>query len=150
MRIEEILDQFSRQTGLALTLDASRSCRLVFDGRVSVDIEAPEGQPDTVFLHSAVGVLPVSGREAIYEQLLSGNLFGRDTGAAMLAVDRDLGEVVLLRRLETRHLEYADFTEALEDFIARVGAWTEKLKSGSYDGAGRPHEAFADHSMMRV
>ncbi|MBB3949282.1 hypothetical protein GGQ76_000550 [Aureimonas jatrophae] len=131
-------------------MDETRSCRLVFDGRVSVDIGAPAAQTGTVFLHSAVGVLPASGREAIYEQLLSSNLFGRDTGAAVLAVDRDLGEVVLLRRLDERHLGYAEFTDALEDFIARVGAWTEKLKSGASAGGGRSQEAFADHSMMRV
>ena len=129
MTIEDALNQLGRQIGLELRLDAAGACRLVFDGRTTVDIEAPAGREGTVFLHSAVGLLPPSGaREAVYEDLLSSNLFGRDTGRAVLAIDGDLGEIVLFRQLDLAGTGYAAFADAIEDFVARTRAWTGRLQ----------------------
>lgn len=129
MDIEDALNQLGRQIGIALRLDAARACRLVFDGRTALDIEAPADRPGTVFLHSAVGVLPPAGRrEAVYETLLAGNLFGRDTGRAALAIDRDLGEILLVRQLDMAETSHAAFADAVEDHVARAKAWTERLR----------------------
>ncbi len=129
MDIEDALDQLGRQIGITLRLDAARACRLVFDGRTALDIEAPADRPGTVFLHSAVGVLPPAGRrEAVYETLLAGNLFGRDTGRATLGLDRDLGEILLVRQLDMAETTYAAFVDAVEEHVARTKAWTERLR----------------------
>ena len=128
MRIEDALEQLGRQIGLALKLDDQRSCRLVFDGSTAIDIEAPEDD-GTVFLHAAVGIVPATGREAVYALLLEGNLFGRGTGRAVLGVDTDLNEIILHRALDMGTTEYAAFTAALEDFLGRVKGWTERLEA---------------------
>lgn len=128
LNLENLVRLLGLQIGLDLQLDADRSCRLVFDGQVMVDIE---GVDDGVaLLHSVVGLLPPAGRrKAIYEALLAGNLFGRDTGAAVLAVDADLGEILLFRRLDLDATDERSFGDALQDLVARATAWTGRLET---------------------
>lgn len=127
MRIEDALDQLGRQIGLALKLDSQRCCRLVFDRRTPIDIELVED--GTVFLHTAIGRLPPNGDAALLTELLEANLFGRGTGRAVLGVDGNLREIVLHRALDMNRIEYADFTAALEDFLTRARAWSDRLSS---------------------
>lgn len=127
MRIEDALEQLGRQIGLPLKLDSQRCCRLVFDKRTPIDIELVDD--GLVFLHTAVGRLPAPADPALLTELLEANLFGRGTGRAVIGVDAGLREIVLHRALDMGRTEYADFTAALEDFLTRARAWSDRLSS---------------------
>lgn len=127
MRIEDALDRLGRQIGLAVKLDSQRCCRLVFDKRTPIDIEQVDD--GTVFFHTAIGRLPPNAGPALLTELLEANLFGRGTGRTVIGVDAGLREIVLHRALDMDRIEYADFTAALEDFLTRARAWSERLSS---------------------
>lgn len=135
--------------GLTLRLDADGACRLIFDDRFVIDIEAIDRASGETLVHAQVGILPPAGsREATDELLLAGNLFGRGTGACTLGVDPDMREAILHRRLELARMEYHDFVAAIEDFLARVKAWTERLAKTA--GSGETPSAGVDHPMLRI
>lgn len=131
MTIAEMLAQLGSQIGLALKLDHQGTCRLIFDGEISVDIEAVAGVADQAYLHTMVGVVPAGVGEEFYELLLSANLFGRGTGGAILSVDPQRREVILHRTLQLGSMSYPDVTAAMEAFITQTRAWTHQLRSGS-------------------
>src|SRR5262245_42396363 len=112
MNIADTLKQLGQDMGITLALDENRACRLVFDNRIEVDIEAPENAPDTVYFSGAVGIIPASDREAAYRSLLEANLYGRGTGGAVLALDSDYNEIMLQRTLAIGGMHYRDFVKA--------------------------------------
>ncbi|MBT9291429.1 type III secretion system chaperone [Prosthecodimorpha staleyi] len=136
MQLADAVQQLGRQIGLTLKLDSAGGCRLVFDGTLPVDIEAVEGS--VAYLHTAIGILPTSGAEALMRSLLEGNLFGRGTGASVIGIDSHLGEILLTRRLDMNKTDYAEFAAAIEDFVTHAKAWIDRLSrktSGSAEAA---------------
>ena len=131
MTLSEMLAQLGSQIGLSLKLDQSGTCRLIFDGETSIDIEVVSGAADQAYLHTMVGVVPAGVGEDFYELLLSANLFGRGTGGAILSVDPQRREVILHRTLQLGSMSYPEVTAALEAFITQTRAWTHQLRSGS-------------------
>lgn len=151
MNIADALKQLGQDMGLPLKLDANRACRLVFDGRIEVDIEAPEGQGDTVHLSCAVGNIPAGSREALYEALLEANLFGRGTGSAVLGIDKAFNEIVLTRTLPMDGTRYQDFVKAIEQLVLHANTWTERIANFGHEtsppkAAGEPTPS----SMIRI
>jgi hypothetical protein len=126
MRIEDALEQLGRQIGLTLRLDPAKSCRLVFDRAIAVDIEALEDGA-RVYLSTVVGRLTAGDDGTLLKELLEANLFGRGTGRSVLGIDAGLKEIVLHRGLDMAATDYAQFTAALEDFLTHARAWTERL-----------------------
>src|SRR5947209_10837058 len=106
MRIEEIIEQLGQHMSVDLKLDDKNTCQLIFDNRIVVDIEAPSSPGDIVFFSSAIGVIPPTSRELIFQDLLEGNLYGRGTGAAFLSIDVTLNEILLQRRLVTAKMDF--------------------------------------------
>lgn len=130
MNIEDVLKELGAQMGLpGLKLDDNKVCRLIFDKKFTVDIEASEDLK-TVHLYSAICVIPPEGKESFYEGLLEANLFGRGTGGAAFGIDIELGEVLLSRTLQMEKIDYQDFVNILEGFVNHVEAWTDKVEKG--------------------
>jgi len=118
MELPALLDEFGRTAGLGrVALNDEGVCRLVLDEDLTVDVEvAPEASraAGSFFLHAVAGRLPAGdGDPGLLKELLAANLFGRDTGGATLALDPDLGEVVLLRELGAEATDYGTFAAAL-------------------------------------
>lgn len=133
MSIEDILKELGSQMGLPnLHLDDNNVCRLVFDKRFTVDIEA---SPDkkSVHMYSALCELPPEGREELYEALLEANLFGRGTGGAAFGVDKEMNEILLnISFAAIEDVPLQTFINTLESFVNYVEAWTEKLDKRDY------------------
>lgn len=151
MNISDAIVQLGQDMGLPLKLDANRACRLVFDGRIEVDIEAPEGQGDAVHLSCAVGNVPAGGREALYEAMLEANLFGRGTGGAVLGIDKSFNEIVLTRTLQMDGTRYQDFVKAIEQLVLHANTWTGRIASFAH-GSPAQKSAIdpASPSMIRI
>jgi hypothetical protein len=152
MDIADAIRQLGQDMGLPLRLDERRACRLVFDGRIEVDIEAPEGRGDAVFLSSAVGIVPPGGREAVFQTLLEGNLFGRGTGGGVLALDTAYNEIVLQHALAMDKVQYQEFVKTLEQFVLHASTWIERLAKFSHGRPAEPPtaESALPSSMLRV
>jgi hypothetical protein len=141
MELPALLDEFGRTAGLGrVALNDEGVCRLVLDEDLTVDVEvAPEASraAGSFFLHAVAGRLPAGdGDPGLLKELLAANLFGRDTGGATLALDPDLGEVVLLRELGAEATDYGTFAAALERFVNALDRWRGRLAKGAAPAAG--------------
>lgn len=139
MKIEAILLELGNQMGLPnLKLDNNKVCRLIFDKKFTVDIEASEDLK-IVHLYSALCTIPPRDKENLYEALLEANLFGRGTGGASFGVDIEMGEILLSKTLEMEKTDYQDFVNVLESFVNHIEAWTDKIDKGEYSRDRRGH-----------
>lgn len=135
MYIKDVLQELGRQMGLdGVKLDDNGVCRLIFDGKIVVDIEAPAAEKGTVYMYAAVCPLPAEGKEALYGTLLEANLFGRGTGGAAFAIDTEMAEVLLYQSFDMEKVEVQEFKESLQHFAAHVGGWMEKLGGAEASG----------------
>ena len=130
MNAADLIAEIGSQMNLpSLRLDENGQCRLVFDEKTVVDVEQDEAA-GRLHLYSVLGRLPHEGREALYEQLLEANLFGRDTGGAVLAVDLFEDEVLLARTLATERLDFTEFAQIMGSFVDYCEAWSQRLAGG--------------------
>ena len=137
VQIPEAIIQLGQQMGVELRLDAQRACRLVFNGTLAVDFEAPQALPDQLVMSCVVAkdTFP-QGRPAVLQSLLAANLFGRGTGGGLLALDEERGEILLQRTLNVTRASLPDLLHALEQLLQHAEAWVERLKVGPN---GPPH-----------
>ncbi|MFO1349206.1 MAG: type III secretion system chaperone [Gammaproteobacteria bacterium] len=147
MNIRDVLAELGHQMGLKVSLNDQGVCRLVFDQRFTVDIEASPDN-DTVHLYSVLCPIPSDGKERFYEQLLEANLFGGGTGGAWFALDSLHNEVLLNRTLNMATTDYQDFVGVLESFVNHLESWDGKLARGELN---RPdHAATVDFDASSV
>ncbi len=152
MKVEAAIAELGQKMGVTLQLDDNRACRLVFDGQLSVDIEAPTALPDHLIM--SCGVSPdlfPQAREAVLRSLLHANLFGQDTGGGVLALDEARGEVVLQRTLAMAQCDLEDLLGALELMLQTAQGWVDRLQTERgvpLPGRAAPTDALV--SMMRI
>lgn len=151
MTVNDLLAEFGRKAGLgSLGLDDQGVCRLSFDGSLIVDLEFDE-DAGVLHLYSAVGPVPAGEREAVYQALLSANLFGRETGGATLALDRGRDEIMLCRALVPDHVDFLAFEAVLAAFVDALAGQRERLNSAPVGGPSHePVARFGMEQMMRA
>ncbi len=137
-------DQLLQSLGVALNVpdlrfDKNGCARLAIDGAPALDFE--RGGPGILHVYSVLGQLPPEGREALYGDLLKGNLFGKETAGASLAVDFLYGEVVLCRTVATEHAVSHAFAAEMESFVAAAEEWKGRLEKSPGDAPS--HQALA-------
>ncbi len=114
----------------AFELDFDGGTQIVLDDETVIDIE-PDPDGGGFHFYARIGPMPQRGREPVMAALLAANRLGQDTGAAALALDRDLDEIVLCRMLDEEGLSFDQFEAALTEFAAVHGAWAERLSDGA-------------------
>jgi hypothetical protein len=120
MSIDELLREFGSRSGLGvLSRNGEGVCRLIFNGGLIVDIEAPDRDPD-LHLTATVGPLAPRASASLLRALLSANLMTRESGGAALALDLNRDEVVLHRQLPAEGLDYAAFERSLDSFLSHL------------------------------
>lgn len=126
MSPEEVLGAFARKHGLdGCVYDQDGRCRLVLDSDLCVDLEI-RGD-GSVLMHCAVGPVD-TGNPDLLADLLSANLLYEPEAPMTVALDRYMGEVVLLRPLGPDQT-VETFELALEDFAAEASEWKEGLEN---------------------
>ncbi|MCG8435252.1 MAG: type III secretion system chaperone [Gammaproteobacteria bacterium] len=128
MKSHDLLGELSRQTGVDAAFNATGTARLVFDGRLAVDLESDD-EGDRLHVYSVLTGLPADSDERLRlsEMLLTANLFEAGTGAARFAIDEHQGEVVLCLSLDLKAVDYQRFVAILEDFVDRLDYWLQRL-----------------------
>ncbi len=79
------------------------------------------------FIYSSVGAITPGLEAEIYPSLLKGNLFGAETGKAVLAVEPESKTILLFQYFEEDSTSFELFNRSLEEFLSYVAYWTEKL-----------------------
>lgn len=152
MNLSDLLSDLGNQIGLGpLKLDDSGVCRLVFDGDVSIDLEAGDDDGNSLLLHSVVGTTPPEGRLAYYSALLTGSYLGTQTVGGSLSLDPSTGEAVLWTSLEIAQLDTEVLANKLTAFTQAIRHWTEELANAHEVEVGSDaEEDFSRLSMLRV
>lgn len=131
MDINSILLELGHQMGLDnLKLDQNRVCRLVFDKKYVVDIEATEDEK-VVHIYSTITAIPAEGKERFYETFLEANLFGKGTGGATFGINKMENELMLTRAINMETCDYQEFVNILESFVNHVESWMTNIENGS-------------------
>ena len=123
-----LLDHLAAKAGLpAIRLNDDGAVSLALGERVTLTLRwLPDDEALVMF--SVLGSLPLHDRQALLEELLRANRFGRGTGHATLSLDEaQPPRALLAQRLQTRHLEPGDFVQAVEAFVAVAERWMVRL-----------------------
>lgn len=150
MPIEELLKELGRQMGVPLRLDRNRACRLVFEDKWTIDIEAPAETRDTVFLYGVAGRVPPDADAAFFRTLLEANLFGQETRGATLAIDGARGEVLVQRIVAIDRIDFAGFVAVLEELIRALATWIERLAAAGHRAAAGGSDALPSDGFIRA
>lgn len=150
MKLEDALAAIARAAGLnTLAFDQAGVCRLMFDQKRVVDIERLDGHGHEAYLYAVVGPVPAQDREALYADLLGANLFGRETGEAVLALDAVAGEVLLQQKVDVVDMDESRFVSLVEAFVHTLEHWQDRFEQGAPSSA-TAYEPPSDAPMMRV
>lgn len=129
MHLEDMIAELGKEMGIpGLALDDNGLCRLVFDTKLVVDMEAAS-DGKTLHIYSVVCGVPHDQREAFFSSLLSANLFGQETGDAAFAIDETAAEVLLCAQVKAERTDFREFANQLEAFVNHLESWLDKLST---------------------
>jgi len=125
-KVNDLLDELGRMLGLkSLGLNKDLCCFLTFD-ELLVAIEYNQ-DTDRCVLSSPIGGIPEQNRQELYELLLAGNHFWKETGGATLSIDKETGLTYLLHNFSAEHTSFTAFSTILENFIKTLERWVETI-----------------------
>ncbi len=122
--LKSLISQLSKECSLEPEMVQTGGFKLQFE---HLGVMATEG-PEAIVISAHIGELPEQKSEEAALLLMSANLFGKETGAGMLGLDRD-GKKVLFVELLPPSIDYKHFHGALEGFLNYAESWQEELKS---------------------
>ena len=137
MRVEQLVRELGLRLSLSLVLDQNGMCRMVFDGKTIVDLEALRGEGEKFIIYATVAKLRPGPREALYRALLEANLPGDTNGD--FSVDIERSEVLLQRTFNAERVTPPYVAEVVEKFVKRAAAWSERIDR--FDQASPSHQA---------
>lgn len=147
MDAEQLLQTLAVTLGLPdLRFDHNGCARLAIDGAPALNFERDAS--GGIHLYSVLCSLPSERREAVYEQLLKGNLFGTATAGATLAVDELHREIVLCRTVSCENATGPGFSTLVEAFVGAAEDWQGRL-SRAPEGDETPVMPVAAQGMMQ-
>ena len=125
--LEELLKDLGDRVGVGpLSLDESGVCTLGFAEGTPIHISADDGDPNYCVVVGNCGGIPDKGRADFLRRLLEANFFHRDTGDAVLALEPDLAEALLVQRVRMDVIDGAGFADAVTRFVAYQQRWSER------------------------
>lgn len=107
-----------------LAFDEERRARLSFASGLILDLEGAE-QGTVLQVTASVG--DDAGSADTWRSLLSANLYGQGTGGSVLAIDPETDEILLTRRFELAHADFAGLEMQLNQFLAFAEEWLAEL-----------------------
>jgi len=123
----ELLKQLQRDYHFEFNV-GDRIVRLLFDRKWWISFESIEDE-DIFFMYATIAKIPVDQEVIVHKRALAGNLFGKETGEATLALHEDKRLLVLFQRFYEAKTDYDAFKRAVENLIAYLDYWQEKLQS---------------------
>ncbi len=124
-----LLRELGEAMGLSnLAFDEASSCTLLFDERIPVRL-VHMVETDTLVLLSDLGSVDPGNPTEAFRRLCEANLFGRETGGAILGLEDDFKTVVLRYSTPASELDYRTFETLLEELVNVAEFWQARLVS---------------------
>ena len=147
---DAFLAKVAARTGLAeMTPDAEGLVAYKVDDAYVMNLQYVE-HSSKILCFVELATLPKTAGKAVYRELLTGSLFGRETAGGFFAVEPETETVVYhyLFDFDARTADAGEFVETLEKILSLVDIWAGKIA----DALAEPSEAdaspadFAAHS----
>lgn len=120
--VSALMQEFQKEMGIEGSLkNESGNYTLPLDENLEIKINS---LPAGFLLLCNVATLPQENREALFMQMLHGNLFGLGTKGAVLGINNEENQLTLSQAVEYT-LDYKEFKDTIEDFINTVDYWRE-------------------------
>lgn len=116
-----------------LSLDEHGCARLMFDGKLPMQLEHDEAA-QALMLYFVLETIPPEGREAVFQQLLKGNLFGATTAGSTLAIDDLNNDIVLWQRVMLETATGEKLARIIEQMLDVAEQWQVRLKERTSEG----------------
>ena len=125
--LEDLLKDLGGRIGLGpLGLAEEGVCTLGFAEGAEIHISPDDSDPNYCVIVGNCGGIPDRDRAAYLRRLLEANFFHRDTGNAVIALEPDLDEALLVQRVRLDMTDGAGFADAVTRFVAYQRRWTER------------------------
>jgi hypothetical protein len=112
-----------------LSLDADGACAIKLDQRFLIHFQYRESQ-DQLWFYADIGV-PIDG-DAIYHDLLRGNLFWDATKGATISLSLDEpAHIIMTIALKWKAMDCLGLAKHLENFVNTVEDWTKFITGNS-------------------
>jgi hypothetical protein len=130
MPLDELIKVLGNDLGLKqLNLDSvTNAIRLQFNDELEVEFEEPHSR-EYIFIHSVVGHLSTDCSKAILLHIAHANLFGQETGGAVLGYDAAKEELLLFMRFHSCDVSYQMFRMEFERFLSALRKWRLQLQN---------------------
>ena len=133
--VSEGLALLGGELDIDLDLSEDGVCGLFLEDGLECVIEVgPDDGP--LFLYAQLVPVPAQDREALFEEALSLNLFGLETGAASIAYDRDTAALMLCYQCPIAEFAPEQVAGLIVAFIERADQLRSRLQQ-----AGSPRDS---------
>ena len=134
MDASSLVALFGQEAGVPLTLGASNTAALSFEGGPTVQIEHDPSH-DALHCYVVIGRFPPEPERgaALARLLLQANAFGRDTDGAVLSIDAD--EIILSCRLELAYADTTSLRTAVESLVVTGQNWQSRLNDTALEAS---------------
>lgn len=130
MELETILSELNHRFGFGeLSADKNDIYSLQINDKFILNL-SKSSDKISFYLYSDVFKLnqDPTVKLVIYERLLGANLFGNETHGSFFAFDPDRSMILLIKRFDTRLVDYPFFYEEFRDFINGLGYWDKVIE----------------------
>lgn len=128
MTLKALLQHFTSKWGLKeLPLEKDGVARLVYDPSLILNFE-PSLDNQGFFLYSSLGTVASQEEKLFFQEALTGNLFGSQTGKGCLGYLPSAHLLIYFAYYDLTFLAEAAFEEEVEQFCQYHFYWVEKLE----------------------
>jgi hypothetical protein len=126
--VDAALEHLGKELDLTLKLSPQGTLQLRLRSGLSLNLEA-DGEA-TIYAYTVLAPnFADSQLAAFFPEMLEAQLFGQGTGDARFGLDTSRRELLLHQRFDMRHVELANFSTSLEQFLSAAKSWTDRLST---------------------
>ena len=128
MEVKDLITNIGLEFGLKLALNENSVASLIVDDRFEIEFEYVE-DGDSLFGSYVLGKFEGDGNEKIYKALLDANLYGKDTGGGIFALDNRANEVILFFKVKASETDYEQFRSMMERYLNTLIDWSTRYEA---------------------
>lgn len=137
MELETILSELKRRFGFDNILpDSNKIYSLEINSKYVLNLANAPNSAD-FYLYSDILTLNQDNqlKLRIYERLLGANLFGKETHGSFFAFDSTRSTVLLIKRFDSKQVDYSTFYDEFREFINGLGYWEKVMEEKKHSAS---------------
>ncbi len=121
--LKRFIEQLTKDLDLedSVSVDQAGVFSLHFEPQLDVTLK--EVSDSKLCLRASLALVPKKDRAEFLERVMGANLFGKETGRAVLGMEK---ESLILKQFVLDDLNYGQFRDCLEEFVNYAEAWREE------------------------